>query len=427
MKEKIIILFLVIIILILGLSLYKEYFSLGQKNSGQKIVKKDEIIPVKTIKVRKNIILDYIKAVGTIHPDQKALISSKVPGKIEKIYVNVGDYVKKGDVLVKLEQTDFILAIEQAKAAVNLAKANLSKILAGTRKEQIEQAKAGVLSAKAALKNAEIEFNRIKKLFKDKVVPKSAYDGAKTRYDIAKAAYKRANEAWRLAKKGATKEDIDIIKARVQQAEVGLKTAKTQFENTIIKSPIEGFITAKLMSEGERCQTMPPSMILQIMNIKKVKVECSICEREINRIFINMPVKVKVEAYPDEEFNGRVSIITPMVEPVTRTFRVKAEVDNKEFKLKPGMFATLKFIIKKREVITVPKDALIKSEISGLAHVFVVKSNRAFLHTIKYCRGLFDYVEVKKGLNLNDEVVILGLGRLYNGAKVMVKKEGDIK
>ena len=183
---------------------------------------------------------EILSLTGTLMAAQEVKITSKIPGRVEKVPVEEGTHVKPGDVLIKLERRELALAVEQAEAAVATAEACLAKVLAGTRKEKIDQAEAALAQAKANVDICKITFERMSNLLKDRSISQAKYDEAKARYEVSMAQYNSAQAHLEMAKTGATREDIDIARAQVGQAKAALATARRQYQNATITSPITG-------------------------------------------------------------------------------------------------------------------------------------------------------------------------------------------
>lgn len=385
---------------------------------------KQRIIPVEVVKVKKRDVISYVAATGTICPKLESKVGPRISGRIEKIYADEGDEVKEGDVLIKLEQQELIIAKDQAEATLRLAQANLDKVLAGTREEEIQQAEAGLAQAKANLEDAEVNFSRLKKLFETHTVAKKTFDNAETLYKVAQAQYEAAMERLKMAKKGPTKEDIEIARAQVRQAEVVLQMAKQKLKDSITVTPFSGVVVGKFKNEGEYVTSTPATEVLHLVDISSVKVEVSIPEYEMASVSVGQEAEVKVDAYPDKVFKGEIVTVNPWIDPGTRTFKVKIEIPNGDYSLKGGMFARVNIIKGKREALVIPREAVMRQEGVWLYHVIVAgDTNRAERRVIKPVFTPFGYVEVEEGLKEGEKVVVKGQAALEGGEPLEIVKE----
>ncbi|MDY7035911.1 MAG: efflux RND transporter periplasmic adaptor subunit [Thermodesulfobacteriota bacterium] len=387
-------------------------------------MKGERIVPVEVIKVKTGRMTSYISATGNIYSLQEANVGPRISGRIEKILADEGDYVQKGQILIRLEQKQLNIAKQQADAALATARASLKRLLAGTREEEIRLAEAGLNKAEANLRNAEREFKRFKKLLAEHTIEKKAYDASETNYKIATAQYGEAREKLEMAREGPTKEDIGVARAKVKQADVGVEMANQRLEDSITLAPFAGFIISKLKNEGEYVTATPATTVLKIVDISWVKVEAGIPENEMGRVKKENQAEVRVDSYPERLFRGEVSVVNPSVDPRSRTFKIKVEIPNRERLLKDGMFARVKIAVEEHEgVHIIPEDAII--EANNYRFVFVLNENTA--HRRKITTGIVEggQIEVTSGLKQGEVVVIAGQYDLKDGSPVNIIKKGD--
>ncbi len=214
----------------------------------------------------------------------------------------------------------------------------------------------------------------------------------------------------------------EVISAQIISARENLAMAKQRFNDTVIVAPFSGLIVKRFINKGEFVSTMPPSPLFLIMNTDRVKIEISLPEIHIPRIHIGNPTEVRIDAYPGIIFRGKVSTINTMVDPVSRAFKIKVEILNKDHRLKPGMFARVKIYP------TVHKDALIvpfKSVIErkGSMFVFVIEGNTVKLRAIRAGITNEREVEVIYGLKEGENVVIEGHYGMADKTNVQVERE----
>lgn len=388
-----------------------------------KVKKEDEIIPVEVISVRKVFFPLEVVTVGTVLPWKEVIITPKVAGRIEKILVKEGDLVQAGDLLVKLEQTDFILGLKQAEAALGTAQANLANLLAGTRPEKIEQAKAALHQAEANLANAEKEYQRIKRLAAIEAVAQRQLDAVTAQYESALAQVKQAKEQLAMFQKGPTKEEIEVAKAQVKQAEATVAVAQNYLRDSLIKAPFSGFITARFVDEGVQVYTTPKTDILKLTDVRQVKIEASVPERYYQRIKIGTKAQIKIDALPGEIFSGHISRIIPEVNQISRNFKVEIDIPNPKFRLKSGMFANIILEIGEKETLAVARDVLITDQITGVSYAFVIEGDQAVQRKLALGERSGVLVEVLTGLKEGEKLVTKGQNRLKPGSKVRIVAE----
>ncbi len=351
---------------VLIISVIISVFAFGCKERGTKGAA-HEAIPVEVVKTRYEALERYISATGNIVPRQQVIINPKVQGRIERIYVEEGDFVREGAPLVQLEKTDFAIALEAAEATLAEASAHL---------EQVER-----------------DYQRFSELIEKKVIAQQQYEQAKTNYKLAQARYRSAQAA--------------------------LKNARTQVADTLIAAPFSGYVTARFMDPGQRAYTMPPSNILEIMDISQVRLIVDITEKELPFIEIKAPVEVEVDAYPDHCFHGEVNSIYPKLDPVTRTFKAEVIIDNENTRLRAGMYARVRIAAGSIEGLVVPRDAILRFPGTGVDYLFVVREGEAVRRNVKTGYRGGEWVVVDEGVQ-EGELVVLGQQNLKTGSKVKV-------
>ncbi|OEU80922.1 MAG: hypothetical protein BA865_02835, partial [Desulfobacterales bacterium S5133MH4] len=242
-------------------------------------------------------IAEILSLTGTLIPFQEVRVTSKIPGKVQRVLVDVGSRVKPGDTLIQLEQRELALAVDQAEA--------------------------GLANAKANLEICKTTFDRMDNLLKDKAVSKMKYDDAKARLDMARA--------------------------QVWQARAALALAKEQLQNTTIASPIDGIVARKNVEIGEVVSPpiMPGKALLDVVDMRYVKTTVKVSENRVKEVYIGQETISTADGFPREFFPGRISKISPVVDTRSRTFEVEVLIPNPESKLKPGMFARVELVLAK--------------------------------------------------------------------------------
>ena len=359
------------LLLVLGAVAYYKYgASKGQKGE------KTSTVRVEVLEVKRERIPDALTFAGDLQPKQRATITAKVSGVIERMLVEEGDYVEEGAILAKIEQDDYLLALQAAEATM--------------------------AEAAASLELAKKDHERFAQLIEKGVIAQQRYDQVKANYQLAQARY--------------------------QSARAALKHARNQLADTLIKAPFVGFVTARLKDQGERVRGGLPGIeaaVVQMEDISLVKATGYLPEREINELQVGMDADVKVDALPEESFTGKIMVVNPRIDPTTRTFLVKVEIPNEDFVLKGNMFARVTIVKEYREALTIPREAVLREEGVWLYHCFVVENGTAQRKVIKPVFTPFEYVEIAEGLTEGEQVVIKGQNVLQGGEAVEIIKEGN--
>ena len=338
-------------------------------------------VPVTIASVIQHDFADEISAVGTLKARDTSPLSPKVAGTVSRVLVDIGERVKAGEVVIKLDRTNYDLGVKQARAA-------------------LAAAEAAVPQAEAHFEQAEKEYRRAIELLEEKVIPQS-------RFDAAEAAFKSAKEA------------VFYAKAQRDRAKAALETALEHLKDADIRSPIGGTVVERNVEIGQA--VAPGSRLLLIVGQTSLNLDVDLPEADIGRLAIGTVALITIDAFPGHEYSGKVTVVNPMVNRKTRTFRVRIEVPNPSGKLVDGMYARVKLSVEKRRSLAVPRDALQRLPGSGTYYVFVVEGNKAHKRTVEISATDNQYAEVTDGLVEDDKVVTSGAGRLQSGMEVSVQ------
>jgi HlyD family secretion protein len=287
----------------------------------------------------------FIKVSGNIEATEVD-VGFKISGRIVSRFFEEGDWVDQGKVLAKLDDEDLRNRLEVARATLMSAQARLSKLLAGSRPEEIREAEANLNQAKFDLENKESQYERTKSLFEKKVVPKETADNAEAVFKIAKASFQKAKENYLLVKEGPRKEDIEDARAQVEQARASLKLNETQLSYSTLYAPISGVVLVKSGEVGEVVN--PGTSILTMADIENVWLKAYIAETDLSKVKWGQEVMVTTDLRPKKEYKGKISFISSQAEftpkqiqtekeRVTLVYRIKVDIPNPDRELKPGM------------------------------------------------------------------------------------------
>ena len=287
----------------------------------------------------------FIKVSGNIEATEVD-VGFKVSGRIVSRFFEEGDWMDQGKVLAKLDDEDLRNRLEVARATLMSAQARLSKLLAGSRPEEIREAEDNLNQARFDLENKETQYERIKSLYEKRVVPKETSDNAEAAFKIAKATFQKAKEDYLLVKEGPREEDIEDGRAQVGQARASVKLNETQLSYTTLYSPISGVVLVKSGEIGEVVN--PGTSILTMADVENVWLKAYIAETDLSKVKWGQEVIVTTDLQPKKGYKGRISFISSQAEftpkqiqtekeRVTLVYRIKVDISNKNHELKPGM------------------------------------------------------------------------------------------
>lgn len=272
-----------------------------------------------------------ISSSGTIESTE-VTISSRNGAEVKRLYVSEGSRVREGDTLVVLDTLDLSIQRRQARSNADGAEAQFRLAVRGARSEDL-------LQAEANLKNAGDDLHRMEELFRSQSVTQKQIDDASTRYTVAQQTYEKLRV-------GSRSEEIEVARARRDQAVAQLDAAVKKIRDAIVLSPIGGVVTAKLVEEGE--MVMPNSALVQITRPEKVHMNIYVTEAELANVQLGQKARIFVDGRPGQDIPGVVTYISPNAEftprniqtkddRVTLVFAVRIEAENPDLVLKPGM------------------------------------------------------------------------------------------
>ncbi|MBN4081789.1 efflux RND transporter periplasmic adaptor subunit, partial [bacterium AH-315-C07] len=405
---------LVIIVLIIFIAVGKRQGWIGQGN----------VLKVSIDSVKTRTIIEKVSANGRIQPEVEVKISPDVSGEIIDLYIQEGDSVNKGQLLLKIDPEAYLASVERSNASMNRSKADLA-----SSKARFAQVEAQFIKSKSS-------FERNKKLYDQKVISDADYESAKAAFDVAKAEVDAAQQS------------VMAAEFNVKSAEAAVKEANDKLKKTNIFSPVNGMISQLNVEAGERVvQTsmMQGTEILRIANLRNMEVQVDVNENDIVRVNEGDTVIIEVDAYLGEKFKGLVTEVANSakiegqlsVEQVTN-FVVKIgvlrgtymhlveDLKKKSSPFRPGMSANVEIQTNRAsEVIAVPiqcvtirdkdgekkktwvdeDDKKVQTEEDFVEVVFLLEDDKAILKQVKV--GIQDdrYIEVKEGLTINDKVI----------------------
>ena len=311
------------------------------------------VIPVKTMAITRSKISRTIDYTATILPFEEVNMAPSTPGRIDKIYVEVGDRVRKGDNLFLMDRTQLY--------QLQLQLSSLAK-----------------------------DLSRLDTLLKTGSVKQQQYDQLKTQYDV-------------------TKTNVEFME-----------------QNTLLKAPFDGIVTGKYFENGEMYSGTPTtqtgrSAIVTVQQINPLKVNVSISEQYYPLIKKSMKADVVADVYPDDKFSATVFLVSPTINPVTRSFNVELELANRNDLLKPGMFVRLAMNLGEVETFVVPANTVLLQEGTNIRYVFIARGNTAERVEVILGKRFDDQLEIQSSsIKEGDIIISEGQAKLISGDKIEV-------
>ena len=373
-----------------------------------------------------------LTATGYIVAAHKIEVASKVVGRVAWIGVEKGDRVKKGDVLVRLEDEEYKAQLQQARGQLTSLEARLAELQNGSRPEEVAAAKANVEQAKADLENARITLDRTRQLTKEGVFTKQQLDDADAQYRSREARVDSLQKTYELVRIGPRKEQIDAMRGQVEQARGAVSFAETQLENTVIRAPVTGTILQRNVETGEFVTTGfvgdrgAKGYVVSLADLNDLEVELDVSQSDFNKLSgPKQKASVTVEAYPDRKWDGAIYQIAPEADRQKATVQVKVKILNPDEYLRPEMNATVSFLAeaKKGENASASASAVLYVPASAVrdGKVFVVLDGKAVARAVKTGAASAQGLRVEEGLYGGEDVVLSPPAELQDGARVAAK------
>lgn len=297
-----------------------------------------------------------LSATGYIVAHHTINVNSKVTGRLEWIGVEKGDRVKEGQVLVRLENQEFRASYDQARGAVENARAYLDELQHGSRPEEIQQAQHNLDEARATLANDKITLDRTKELAAGGVDSKQQLDDATAKFQADQERADSLAKAFELAKIGPRPEEIARAQGALAQTEGQLDYARSQLDATVIRAPVTGTILDRTAEKGELITAQfasaaaggPQGSVVSLADLNDLQVELDIAQADFARLFPGQKALVTTDVYPDKVYDGEIAQISPEANRQKATVQVKVQVLHPDryqgIELRPEENATVRFL-----------------------------------------------------------------------------------
>lgn len=311
----------------------------------------------------------FIQVSGKVQASNSTELSTRVMGFVNKIHVKIGEEVKKGQLILSIQNNDLL-----------------------AKKAQVE---SNILKTTTGFKNAEKDYSRYKKLFASNSISQKEMDDMATRYEMAKASLEGVKQ---------------------QKSEIN-----AQFAYTNIRAPFSGIITNKYIDQGALAN--PGMPLISIEGKGDFEVQTLVPEGEISKIKQDIPVLINVKAI-DKTFKGKIVELSTSAKNTGGQYLVKLSLKNASNKLLSGMYATVQFPIKEtndtKQKILISNDAIVSyGQLQGV--YTVSQSNKALLRWLRLGRSFEEQTEVLSGLSIGESYILSSEGKLYNGAQISIQ------
>jgi multidrug efflux pump subunit AcrA (membrane-fusion protein) len=369
---------------------------------------------------------------GTFNADETSDIAPPVGGRVIATPVNVGDFVKQGAVICELDHRDAQLKLQEAHAQLDQATSALRQTQsrigwsAAAKFDpilvpEVAAARAAYESAQAQAKLAAADAKRYESLVGTGDVSRGSYDRARTQQETAEAQANAARQQYEAALNAARQGygAVESSQATLEAVRAQLAEAQKGLEDTTVRAPFDGYITARPVAAGE--YVSQASKIATIVRIGILKLQLQAPEQRAANVRTGMNVTARVSAYPDREFSGKVAAVNQSVDPNSRVFIVEARFDNPGAKLRPGMFATARVMLPGGEAaVFVPRRAVVRDKTTDSYQVFTVDRGTAHLHVVLAGDVDGDSIRIRSGLAGGETLATSHQNELFDGVPVRI-------
>jgi RND family efflux transporter MFP subunit len=344
-----------------------------------------------------------VAATGTLAADDQVVLGTKVAGRLAEITVDLGTRVRRGQMVGKLDQSDFKLRVDQAEAALQQARVRLGLDPTGQDERVDPEQTAIVRQARAMMDDARLTRDRSVKLAQQELIARAQLDSAEAALQVSEGRYQDAIE------------EVRNRQAVIAQRRSELDLARQQLTDTVILSPLDGVVSVKQASVGEYLAAGTP--IATMVRVHPLRLRVPVPEREGVGVRVGHAVTLTIEGDPTV-YRGRVVRLSPIVQEQNRTLMVEAEVPNERGFLRPGAFARVEIMTEvSQPLVTVPASAIIV--FAGVEKVLLVRHGKTTEVRVTTGRRLGEDVEIVEGLKRGDPVVARP-GNLVGGQAVTV-------
>jgi len=326
----------------------------------------------------------HLTVVGNLIGLQTVDIAPRTAGRLLSVNVQMGDRVRRGQVMAKVEDREIVEQVRQAEASQEVARATIRQ-------------------READLKVAELNFERSKNLFQRQLLAKQSLDDAESRYMAAVAQH-------------------DLSKAQLNQNDSRLQELRINLQNTSVTSPVDGFVGKRSVDPGAMVNTS--TAIASVVDISRLRLVVNVIEKDLRMVSPGDVADVEVDAYPGETFRGKIARVAPVLDPATRTATMEVEIPNGDNKLKPGMYARINLTVEDRKnTLVVPKNAVIDFESKRGVWSPNGENRATFLPVTLGIEGT-DTIEILTGLKEGDKFVTTGAAAVRNNDQLLIAGAG---
>jgi membrane fusion protein, multidrug efflux system len=336
-------------------------------------------VTVETVETQLGTIKERVMLTGALKPKEQVAVTPKTAGRITRILVNVGDVVKRDQLVAELEDDELQQQLNRAEASINVAAASLAQ-------------------REAEFANAKQNLERAETLLAGGLIPRQQFEQESTALRVLEA-------------------QVQLAHAQRSQAEAELRELSIRLEQTKIYSPIDGQVSQRYVDMG--ALVGPSTPIVEVVNIATLVTATSVAESDIGKMRVGTNATVRVDAMPDEAFLGRIARISPVLDPATRTANVEIEISNPGMALRAEMFVRVELNLEStRQAVLIPRAGLVyRGDSSG---VYVIEDGKQTFRYVETGLTQDENVEITGNLEPGTIVIAKGASMLREGDRIQI-------
>jgi RND family efflux transporter MFP subunit len=345
----------------------------------------------------------FIKVTGSLTADEQAEVSAETGGRVIATPVERGTRVSEGTVLVRVSPAEASAQLQEAESNAEQIEARLGLEPRDTFDRKVVP---DVMNARASLEWAEAEFGRIRSLLDQKVVSQSEFDQRRTQVEAARQQYLVAQNT------------AEQSYRSLQAARARVSVSRKALSDTTVRAPFSGIVAERLVSVGD--YVTRGTRVVTVVRIDPMRVELTVPEQAVSLVHAGQPVRLTVDAYPDDVFDATIRFVSPSLRADQRALTVEAIAPNGDGRLKPGLFATASIQQPhSAPALLVPVTSV--ETVSGTSRVYVIKDGKVEERIVTLGERVRDQIELTSGVSAGEIVAAEPNGRLSDGAAVRVR------
>ncbi len=367
---------------------------------------KEPVVSVQTTPARRASISQVISAEAVVYPLEQATIAPKISSTIKKFYVQRGARVKKGQFLAELENSDLSAAAESSKGDLEQAEANYATTVGASLPQQVQKAELDAVAAKSNFAAQQKVYESRKELFQQGAIPRKDMDSAEVAFLQARSQNEQAQKQVADLQRVGKEQTLRSAQGSRLSAEGRKRAAEALLSYSRITSPIDGVVTDRPLFEGDFAAANQP--LLTVMNTSRLIAKSHIPQSEAALLKVGNPAELKIPGL-DEPIKGRVSLVSPALDPGSTTIEVWVEASKPDPALKPGMSVEVLMTAKMvKDALVVPTPAIYKNS-EGADYILLAGADsHAHLKTVQVGVRNADYAQIVSGVIAGDPVISSG-------------------